>query len=226
MDILLCNGGIMNRLTIILPRYAWIPLIASVLLNFLVYSGNRFITTNMYHFDFSILPDQKIPFVAPMIIFYVLSYITWVIGFVVIAKESKEVCYEIMSAEQLAKLLCLICYIAIPTTMVRAEISGNGFFEWLTRLIYFADQPDNLFPSIHCLESWMCFRGAMRCKKVGHKYKAFMLTFALLVFASTVLVKQHVLVDILGGIAVVEISLFLVKKCKYLKIYSLLSING
>ena len=42
---------------------------------------------------------------------------------------------------------------------------------------------------------------------------------AILVFASTVLVKQHVFVDIIGGVAAVEIGLCLAKiikrkKCK------------
>ena len=35
-----------------------------------------------------------------------------------------------------------------------------------------------------------------------------MLVMTLLVFASTVLVKQHVLIDVLGGLAAVEIGLF------------------
>lgn len=35
-----------------------------------------------------------------------------------------------------------------------------------------------------------------------------MLVITLLVFASTVLVKQHVLIDIFGGLAAVEIGLF------------------
>lgn len=209
----------MSKIERILPKYAWIPILASLVLNCLVYWGNRLITADMQHFDFSIALDKKIPFFAPMIIIYILSYVTWGIGFIVIGRESKEVCYEVMSGEQIAKFLCLICYIVIPTTMVRAEINGSGFCEWLTKLIYSADSPDNLFPSIHCLESWICFRGAMRCKKVGNGYKGFMFIFAILVFASTVLVKQHVFVDILGGIAVVEIGLFLARKWNFSKIY-------
>ena len=39
-----------------------------------------------------------------------------------------------------------------------------------------------------------------------------MFVFAVLVCFSTVLVKQHVFVDILGGIAVVEFGLYLSKK--------------
>ncbi len=198
----------------ILPKYAWLPLSASVVLNILVYWGNRLITSDMKHYDISSAIDEIIPFFAPMITIYILSYITWVIGFVVIGRESKEVCYEVMAGEQIAKILCLICFIAMPTTMVRANIQGDGLFEWLTRLIYTMDSPDNLFPSIHCLESWICFRGAMRCKKVGNGYRTFMFIFAILVFASTVLVKQHVFIDIIGGIAAVEIGLYIAKKIK------------
>ena len=209
----------MNKVYKILPLYAVIPIAASVILNVIVYFGNRIVTTEMFHYDFSIIIDEKLPFVAPMMIIYVLAYVAWVVGFIVIGRESREVCYEVMSAEQIAKLLCLVCFIAIPTTMVRPAITGNGFCNWLTEVIYLADSPDNLFPSIHCLESWICFRGAMRCKKVGITYKIVMLIAAVLVFASTLLVKQHVFVDVIGGIAVVEAGLFLARKLHVANVY-------
>ena len=74
------------------------------------------------------------------------------------------------------------------------------------------DAPDNLFPSIHCLESYVCFRGALYTKKVPVWYKYVMLISTVLVFASTVLVKQHVLVDMLGAVLAVEFGLFVSKK--------------
>ena len=210
---------ILDRINRILPRYAFIPLIASVALNSVVYFGSRIITAGRYHYDFSIFIDDKLPFVAPMMLIYVLAYVSWSVGFVVIGRESRSVCYEVMSAEQIAKILCLACFLIIPSTIVRPEISGTGIFEGLSGLIYNMDSPDNLFPSIHCLENWICFRGAMKCKKVGSTYKAVMFVSALLVFASTLLVKQHVFVDVIGGIAVVEIGLFLSEKFKISRIY-------
>jgi membrane-associated phospholipid phosphatase len=42
---------------------------------------------------------------------------------------------------------------------------------------------------------------------------------ALLVFASTLLVKQHLFVDVFGGIAVVEIGLFLSGKFNLSKVF-------
>ena len=210
---------IVDKIYKILPGYAFIPIASRVVLNVIVYFGSRIITSGMYHHDFSIFIDKRLPFVAPMMIIYVLAYVHWIVGFGVIGRESREICYEFMSAEQIAKLMCLLCFIAIPTTMMRPEITGNGFSDWLSKLIYMADNPDNLFPSIHCLESWIVCRGAMKCKKMGNTYKIIMFVGAVLVFASTLLVKQHVFVDIIGGIGVVEIGLLLSKKLNVSRIY-------
>lgn len=215
----------MDRIYKLLPKYAFPPILASLVLNVIVYFGSRIVTTGMYHHDFSIFIDERLPFLPEWIIIYVLAYLAWVIGFIVIGRESRKVCYEVFAAEQVAKFLCLICFIVIPSTIVRPEITGNGFCEWLSRLIYSVDSPDNLFPSIHCLESWICFRGAMRCEKPGRAYKVIMFIAALLVFASTLLVKQHVFVDVLGGVAAVEIGLFLSRRWNLSKLYSKLEKN-
>lgn len=209
----------LERIYKILPKYAFIPIIISLLLNFVTYFGSRIITQNMYHYDFSIIIDDKVPFVPFMIIFYILAYVTWAVGFVVIGRESRKVCYEVFAGEQIAKLLCLISFILIPSTVIRPEITGTGIFDMLTGLIYRMDSPDNLLPSIHCLENWICFRGAMKCKKVGTGYRIIMFISALFVFASTLMVKQHVFVDVVAGIIVVEIGLFLSRKFDLAKIY-------
>ena len=67
----------------------------------------------------------------------------------------------------------------------------------------------NLFPSIHCLESWCCIHAAFEMKKVPNWYKGVTVVMSLGVFASTLLVKQHVLLDMFGGIAVFEAGLLL-----------------
>lgn len=209
----------MEKIYKILPRYAFVPLIGCILINAITYFGTRIITTDMYHYDFSIGLDDMIPFTPFMITFYILAYVSWFVGFVVIGRESRKVCYEVCVAEQIAKLMCLIAFIAIPSTIIRPEVVGNGLFEWLTKLIYQLDSADNLLPSIHCLENWVCFRGAMRCKKVGTGYRIIMFISAILVFASTLMVKQHVFLDVVAAIAVVEIGLFIAKKFDLGRIY-------
>ena len=108
-----------------------------------------------------------------------------------------------------AKALCFVLFLLLPTTIARPEAAGSGLIGWLTRTIYAADTPVALFPSIHCVDSWLCWRFLMDCRKVPKWYKWVNFVFSLLVCASTVLVKQHVVVDIFAGIAVAEIGLLL-----------------
>lgn len=204
--------GLVSKL---IPRYAVIPLLGCVVLNFLVYYGNRLIPKSHY-FDVSIpFIDDHIPLWTWMIVFYVFSYVFWCVGFVIIGRESREVCYSFLSGEMIAKLFCLGFFLAFPTEMVdwpSGQFEIENVFDWTTQMVYDADEPNNLFPSIHCLESWVVFRGSLRCKKVGNWYRAYCLIMALLIFASTVLVRQHVVIDIVGGVLVAELGFFLARK--------------
>lgn len=194
------------------PRYIFIPLASAVIMNFITYFCTKLITNNLYHYNFTTELDAMIPFIPFFIIIYILAFAQWAIGYVVIARESKEVCYKYLSAELIAKFCCLIFFFILPTTMVRPNIIGNSFLNWVVSFIYMTDAPVNLFPSIHCLESWMVFRGSLSCKKVPTLYKVVMLIFSILVCLSTVFVKQHIVIDVIGGILVVEIGIFFANK--------------
>ncbi len=198
----------------IIPKYAYIPLLCAVLLNTIVYNGSKLISNHLHHFDFSIIIDAYIPFCSLFILIYILAYLHWIIGYIIISRENSYTCYSILSAEIIAKFICLFFFLVLPTTIVRPEVSSDGILSFFTRFIYAMDEPVNLFPSIHCLESWMVFRGSIHLKKVSKSYKWVMFVCAVLVCMSTVFVKQHVFVDIIGGILAVEISLFIVHKWK------------
>ena len=153
------------------------------------------------------------------IIIYILAFLQWFLGYVIIARESKEVCYKYLSAELIAKAFCLVFFFVLPTTMIRAKINSSGMIMNLVNFIYMSDDPVNLFPSIHCLESWMVFRGGLACKKVPRVYKVVMCIFSILVCLSTVFVKQHVVIDIVGGILVVEIGILIANKFNTSKLF-------
>lgn len=209
----------MKRFERILPRYAYVPLFIAVVFNMLTYYGTRLVNTSMHHYDISLPLDDLIPFVPQAIVVYVLAFVTWLIGFVVIARESRKVCYRILSAELVAKMISFLIFIILPTSMQQPEITGDDIFSRLTQLIYDLDSPDNLFPSLHCLESYIVFRGALYCKKPSKWYTPFCLVFALMVFASTVLIKQHLLLDIPGAVIIAEIGMFVSSKLRLSRIY-------
>ena len=86
-----------------IPRYAVVPLLACVILNTIVYYGNRLIPKYRF-FDVSIPGiDDQIPLWTWMITFYVFSYVFWAVGFIIIGREDKQTCYEMLSGEMIAK---------------------------------------------------------------------------------------------------------------------------
>lgn len=212
----------MMRISNVLPKYSYIPLLTLLLFNCVTYFGTRVFTQSMEHHNIATFVDDALPFVPFFITIYILAYVQWIIGYIVIARESREVCYEMFTAELLAKFACLICFCVYPTTLIRPEITDGGIFNELTAFIYSTDAADNLFPSIHCLESWVCFRGAMYTKKMPGWYKWIMLVFALAVFASTVLVKQHVIYDMFGAVVFVELGLIITRKFRLKRIFEII----
>ena len=206
-----------RKLDDLLPPYTRIPLASMVCIHGLVYYATRLVTQTMTHFDFSLPVDGVIPFIPAFSVIYVLSYIQWIAGYILIARDSRELCCRVISGEIISKLICMALFLLVPTTMKRPEIVSDGFFHRIVGSIYQLDAADNLFPSIHCLESWVCFRGAMQMKKAGPGYRYFTLAFSLLVFASTVLIKQHVAVDIIGGVLPAEIGQQIVQRTTFIR---------
>ncbi len=193
----------------ILPKYAYLPIIIALLWNELVYHVTKLINADFHHHDFTSSIDKLIPYTSPFIVIYILAYVLWGVGFVIFARENRRLCNEMFAAEIIAEAVCALFFIFLPTSMVRADISTGGFFNWLTGLMYTVDKPNNLFPSIHCMESWLCFRGAFKCKKIHFVYSVAWFVTATLICMSTVFVKQHVFVDIFAGIIVAEIGLYI-----------------
>lgn len=188
----------------LIPKYAIKPLALALLVNSCVYTGiaqlRRFLTFSSLETPL----DTALPFLAPFVLFYVLAFVQWGLNYLLIARDSKELCYRFAFGNIIAKLICLFFFVFLPTTLARPEVTGTDLCSRLVRLIYTFDPPVNLFPSIHCLESWCCIRASFLLKKSNRTYQTATLIMSLGVFASTLFIKQHVIADVFGGIVVFE----------------------
>ena len=207
----------------ILPKYAHIPLAVTLIFRYSQYFFTKLITEDHVHYDLSLPIDDVIPFVPFFILFYVLAYIQWFSSYVFHAKAGKDEFYHLMMIDIITNIIGMICFLVIPTTIVRPEITENGIFESITKLIYHLDTPVNLFPSMHCVTSWICFKGALMMKNTPKWYPFLQFVFTLFVFASTVFVKQHFFIDIIAGVVFVEISAFISKRFSVWKILNRLA---
>lgn len=194
----------LKQMNPLIPKYAIKPLALALLVNSCVYMGiaqlRRFLTFSSLETHL----DTALPFLAPFVLFYVLAFVQWGLNYLLIARDSKELCYRFAFGNIIAKLICLFFFLLLPTTLARPEVTGTDLCSRLVRLIYTFDPPVNLFPSIHCLESWCCIRASFLLKKSNRAYQTATLIMSLGVFASTLFIKQHVIADVFGGIVVFE----------------------
>ena len=195
----------------IFPVYSIPPIAAMLGMNCLAYFGTRIINAGRTHYNIESALDLMLPVVPFFVVFYILAFAQWIICYILIGLQKKEYCYYFFLGEILAKIMCLVIFLAFPTTMSRPEITGTGIFDRLLNLVYSLDAPDNLFPSIHCLESYLLARTLPLLKKAPRWYKIITWPVSILVFASVLFVKQHVIVDVFSAIAAVEIGILLSK---------------
>ena len=213
---------LLNQVIRIIPPYGIFPVIFSFVFNCLVYSGSRMIAGGWYHHNIETSLDRMLPFEPQFLIIYFGCYIFWIINYILIARQDKKSVYQFFTADFLSRCICLVFFLVFPTTNTRPVITGGGLWNQAALWLYSIDAADNLFPSIHCLVSWFCYIGIRDRKEIPEWYKQVSLGIAVLVFISTLLTKQHVLVDVAGGVLLGTVCFMVGKKtrlyCTYTKI--------
>lgn len=186
----------------ILPGDRLLALLFCFALNSLVYWGGQTMAQGRPLLDMTTALDRSIPLVPGWSVIYVAAFPMWGLCYVAMARDWDW--YRIMTAEVAAKLICGACFLLLPTTNIRPVLAGEGFGVWLLEMIYRMDRPLNLFPSIHCMESWMCFAGLRGRRDIPLPVKGAVLLLAVLICCSTVLIRQHVVVDVAAGVLLAE----------------------
>ena len=209
--------NLLKGLTRILPAYGVFPVIFSFVFNCLVYSGSRMIAGGWYHHNIETGVDRSIPFVPEFLVIYFGCYVFWAVNYILIARQDRRSVYQFFTGDFISRCVCLVSFLAFPTTNTRPVITGGGL--WNQAALCSIDAADNLFPSIHCLVSWFCYLGIRGRKEIPRWYQSVSMVIAILVFASTLLTKQHVIVDVAGGILLAEFCFFIGRKTDLYRIY-------
>ena len=119
------HGKIKEKITNIIPEYAIFPLILALTVNNCIYIGVAQFRNMLSFSSLATTLDERIPLITPFVIFYVLAYVQWVLNYVLIGRNSKELCYRFVSGDILSKIICLFFFVFFPTTLVRPEITGT-----------------------------------------------------------------------------------------------------
>ncbi|WP_230399794.1 phosphatase PAP2 family protein [Novisyntrophococcus fermenticellae] len=206
-------------ITRIMPDYGFLPVVCAFMFNNVVYGGSKLVAGSWYHHNIESDLDQKIPFVPETLVIYFGCYLFWFVNYILIAKQDKKSVYQFFAGDFLSRCVCLFFYLIYPTTNTRPVITEVGFWNSAMSWLYSIDSASNLFPSIHCLVSWFCFIGIRGKKGIPLWYQTFSCIMAISVFISTLTTKQHVLVDIAGGVILAEVCFRLGRCTKIAETY-------
>jgi membrane-associated phospholipid phosphatase len=145
----------------------------------------------------------------PLLKVFIIPYLCWY-GFIFLTLtylclKDKRVYFKALVSINLGLIACYTIYFFYQTTVPRPIINDNDWLTGLVALIYQADEPFNCFPSIHCLTSYLMMKAINNSSVKNLHNQGVVYPFAILIILSTLFVKQHVFLDVIGAILLGDI---------------------
>jgi membrane-associated phospholipid phosphatase len=147
--------------------------------------------------DLTFWVDRKIPLVSGFVWFYFLCYVFPLLP-VFLSRNWHRFNLALLSIA-LCSLIAFVLHIVIPVSFPRSEL-GTSFSDQVLRFVYETDFRPNAqnFPSLHVAITWIIYF-ACRNQRLRKGWEWVIFVVACLIIASTVLIKQHLVVDLVGG---------------------------
>ena len=141
--------------------------------------------------------DDALPVVRPFVIPYVslnyVVYFTLIVFLLFRTKVFQSACLAMITAW----FVSYFFYFFFQTEVIRPALTGSDIFTRMIQNVYAGDNPFNDFPSLHTSISTLLaihwFRFDRRAGIVASIWTA-------LIVASTVLIKQHYIADLISGL--------------------------
>lgn len=182
-----------------LGREAWMLLYLPLYL-LVFYLAERYHAPRYWITDCSL--DARIPFVPG----FVFAYVSWyplMIGmtlFLLFRDRRAFVEYGWMVI--LGLTASLVTFFVLPSAQnLRPDVAGEGLAQRLLQGIYMADTNTNVFPSMHVVGTLAAVCAAYRSTAICPATRRGIALLGMMINVSTLLVKQHALLDVLGGAA-------------------------
>ena len=147
--------------------------------------------------------DNWIPFIPEFIWIYHTLIPVILFTTIILVKTRREF-FVAYNACVMATIVLFLFFIFMPSDYPRYEIETHypDLSVWLVKLTRLMDKANNTFPSTHVTFSCLMFLTAShtKCLENYNSLKLLYFVWAALVFASTLFLKQHYVLDVASGI--------------------------
>ncbi len=142
--------------------------------------------------------DSLIPFVPIFVVAYALYFPVALLPFVIYWKDYRA--YRVMAFSIAAALaIAILVYLVIQTSVIRAQPDPTrNIFNWGVWQVYQLDAPLNAFPSLHVAIPTLATLFVFAKKR---RLGIYLAPITITIILSTVFIKQHSVLDIIGGLA-------------------------
>lgn len=147
--------------------------------------------------------DTLLPFVPLFAIPYLLFLPFLLFTFLLLGFTNWARFRTLAIATILTFIAADLCFLYFQTVVTRPTVVGDDLGSQLVRFIYAHDQPYNDFPSLHTAGAMLCAIAYYRWRRV---YGFLSLPLVLAIIASTVLIRQHVVADVVGGLVLAFVA--------------------
>ena len=163
--------------------------------------------------------DDMIPFVRLFVLVYVLWYPLMLGTTLYLLLKDRRAFLRYARSVVLGLTACMLTFVLLPSgqELRPAEVPGSDLTARLLRAIYAADTNTNVFPSMHVVGTLAAVIGIFDSRSAPRGVQWGVAALGVLINTSTVLIKQHSVLDILGGVVLYWLV--------YLAVYRLPELN-
>ena len=135
-------------------KHAWVFLYAFIYMPWFMYLEKHITADSEYHVIHSVL-DDKIPFVEYFIVPYLLWFVFIAAVFLYFFFTDVEGFYKLAKLSFIGMTIFLLISTVFPNglTLRPVVFPRDNIFTDMVRMLYLADTPTNVFPSLHVFNS-------------------------------------------------------------------------
>lgn len=163
--------------------------------------------------------DDYIPFCEYFVIPYLFWFVYIALACVYFFLASQKECMKFGTFLIIGMTLAMITCYVYPNGTVDfrpEEFSNNNIFTRLVKYLYSIDTPTNVFPSLHCYNSIAVTIAIIKSEKLKNVkwISPASIIITILICLSTLFLKQHSVLDVLGAVIMAAIVYPIVYKTK------------